>query len=75
MGHRAVGAVREEEGWLVCLGSVQVVRGGWVDCPLRQSRVTIADCLLCHHIETLAGERDDASCAAAGEVTPAPRPR
>jgi hypothetical protein len=71
---RPIGRVRDEEGWMVCLSSVHVVRGGMVDCPIRRSRVTITDCLLCHHLETLAGERDDASCATA-EVTPSPRPR
>lgn len=66
---------RLDEGWLVCLGRAHAVQDGAVSCPVDGQRVAVETCLLCHHLETLAGERDDASCAVSDAVTPYPRPR
>jgi hypothetical protein len=70
-----LGESRSEEGWLVCLGTARAVRDGTVRCAIEGRRVRIETCLLCHHLETLSGERDDASCAVVGPVTPSLGPR
>jgi hypothetical protein len=72
---RTVDDARLEEGWLVCLGEARAVRDGRVRCAIQGRRVPVEACLLCRHLETLAGERDDTSCAVAGGVTPLQRPR
>jgi hypothetical protein len=64
-----------EGGWLVCLGQARAVRDGTIRCPADGRRVRVEACLLCRHLETLAGERDDASCTVSDGLTPSPRPR
>jgi len=47
-----------DQGWIVCRDADRPVRDGSVLCPIQHRRVPIAACLICHHLETLSGERD-----------------
>jgi hypothetical protein len=64
-----------EQGWVVCVGDARSARDGRVDCPVRDRRVPLAACLLCRHLETLAGERDDTTCLASNPIMVPPYPR
>jgi hypothetical protein len=54
--------------WIICQGAERAVTDGRVRCPLK-GRVTLAQCLGCHLLETLADERARRSGCVAGDGT------
>jgi hypothetical protein len=62
-------------GWLVCLGENRWVQDGRVGCPTQDGAVPVEACLLCHHLQTLAGERDTLACDAGGPLRSSPDPQ
>ena len=64
-----------DDAWILCLGMTRPVIDGRVRCAVQARRMPIAACLLCRHLETLADERDDVSCVAAGAIRGSPDPR
>lgn len=49
--------------WVQCQHELREMQDGWVPCPIGGLAMA-ADCLDCHLLETVAGERDPrVSCA------------
>ncbi len=58
MSHIRPAAVPE---WVTCLGVHRVVVAGAVRCSPAASTVSVAECLECHHLGSVSGERDEAN--------------
>ena len=48
---------RSRSTWIVCAGATRDISVGRVKCP-QQGIVSVDECLACHHLVTVADERD-----------------
>lgn len=58
------------ERWVACLGDVRDVRADRVDCPLVRGTVSLRSCLDCHHLLTVADEREGWTACTIGDLRP-----
>jgi hypothetical protein len=55
--------------WVVCGGAIREVTDGRVTCPLQGTAVALGECIGCHCLVTLSGERDPRTDCAIGEIS------
>ncbi|MGZ8564023.1 MAG: hypothetical protein ACXWWU_10440 [Candidatus Limnocylindria bacterium] len=55
--------------WVVCGGAIREVTDGRVTCPLQGTAVALGECIGCHCLVTLSGERDRQTDCAIGDIS------